>query len=182
MKTQHVYLSIAVACLLAISIAGCGDDSKKVQDAGLDGGGGGESIIVVEWSTDSEDWVPMEGATVAFDAPGGERTETVSGADGKVTFEGVDWTLGTAAATAHQPDYALGSVVNIDPSNLAGIFTIDDVIALRTMLIETETPEMRTITTSSFSRSEHMASTMVEPLRIHTNFPSRRMRPSRLWG
>ena len=127
MKTQHVYLSVAVACLMAISIAGCGDDSKKVQDAGLDGGGGGESItfIVVEWSTDSEDWVPMEGATVAFDAPGGERTETVSGADGKVTFEGVDWSLGTAAATAHQPykaTFRAGKSAEISVRYLENVF------------------------------------------------------------
>ncbi len=143
MKTQHVYLSVAVACLMAISIAGCGDDSKKVQDAGLDGGGGGESItfIVVEWSTDSEDWVSMEGATVAFDAPGGERTETVSGADGKVTFEGVDWSLGTAAATAHQPDYVLSSLVNIDPSDLGIALIIEGSITLQMLPLESKTTE-----------------------------------------
>jgi hypothetical protein len=60
--------------------------------------------------------VPIEGATVALDAPDGTRSEQTTGTDGRVTFEDLDWSLGTADVTAYKEDLALHSVVDLDGS------------------------------------------------------------------
>jgi hypothetical protein len=115
--------------------AGCSDDKKKSQnDAGPDGGGGPDSITIInmEWSLDDEVWVPVEGITVAFDAPGGERTEAVSGADGKVTFDGFDWTAGTAAATSHMEGYLVNSLVGLDADTVDQVYQMDGAVMLAT--------------------------------------------------
>ncbi|HUT78715.1 MAG TPA: hypothetical protein VM285_13555, partial [Polyangia bacterium] len=128
MKTHHGILTVLFAVAL---LAGCGDDDKAKDDGGPDGGDGESlSFVVMEWSLDEDTWVPLEGATVAFDAPGGERTEAVSGADGTVTFEGIDWSLGTAAATAHAEGYVLASVVDVEPSVVGQLFSVDGAVAL----------------------------------------------------
>ncbi len=59
---------------------------------------------------------PVEGATVALDAPGGRRSELTTGADGRVTFEGLDWSAGTADVTVHEEGHLLRSMVQIDGS------------------------------------------------------------------
>jgi hypothetical protein len=66
---------------------------------------------VIESSTD-----PVEGATVALDGPDGTRTEQTTGADGRVTFEELDWSLGTADVTVHKQDHIVHGVVGIDGS------------------------------------------------------------------
>jgi hypothetical protein len=73
---------------------------------------------------------PIAGATVAFDAPDGTRSEAVSGADGKVTFDGIDWSLGTAAVTAFAPAHALYSAVDLDEAGMAQSHLIDGAVPL----------------------------------------------------
>lgn len=59
---------------------------------------------------------PLQGAQVAFDAPGGKRIEQFTGADGTTTFSGIDWSLGPAAVTAYYPGYALWTVEQMAPT------------------------------------------------------------------
>ena len=95
---------------------------EEVVDAEEDGPGIGPLTVVVveasfkdqfrlDFSTD-----PVEGATVALDAPDGTRSEMTTGTDGRVTFEDVDWSLGTGDVTAYKEDLTLYSVVGLDGS------------------------------------------------------------------
>jgi len=93
---------------------GTTEDAGEVREDG-DGGTGTLAIQVVEYG----DWPdypesPVDGVTVALDAPGGERTELTTDAEGRVTFEGLDWSLGTAAITLYKEGYALGSRVGLE--------------------------------------------------------------------
>ena len=67
--------------------------------------------------------VAVPDALVAFDHPGtARRVEKMTDADGKVTFEGVDWALGAdAAVTVHLADSALHSIVNLDRDAAAAL-------------------------------------------------------------
>jgi hypothetical protein len=56
---------------------------------------------------------PLPGATVALDAPDGRRIEQTTGADGRTTFEDLDWTMGPAAVTAYSPGLLLVSRVGL---------------------------------------------------------------------
>jgi len=106
----------------AVGLAACGDDFVEptgTGGAGATGGSGGAggtvgtatgtfSAMVYEvgpYDQGVASPTPMEGATVAADLPGGERVEATTGADGQATFEGVDWSLGTATVTAFSPGY-----------------------------------------------------------------------------
>jgi hypothetical protein len=92
------------------------------------------TIQVVETHTSYREYIlndttdPIEGATVALDGPDGTRSEQTTGADGRVTFEDLDWSLGTAAVTVHKEDHVLHSVVGIDGSETeipVGLYLID---------------------------------------------------------
>jgi len=109
----------------ALVLAGCGDsETAGIGGAGGAGSAGGSTVggtggtggantasfSVTVYKMGPYDWAnsnptPMAGATVAADFPGGERVEGTSGADGQVTFEGVDWSLGTATVTAFVHGY-----------------------------------------------------------------------------
>jgi len=53
---------------------------------------------------------PAAGATLAFDPPAGERVEQVTDAEGRASFDGVDWSAGgPAALTAHVEGWTMGS-------------------------------------------------------------------------
>ena len=110
--------------LAAGATAGCGDDDSAPDDAGRDDGGGTEadaeaggdadedgggesdatsgtlSVLVTAYDWYDEVGHPAEGATVALDKPGGERVEQTTGADGRTTFDSIDWSLGEASVTA----------------------------------------------------------------------------------
>jgi hypothetical protein len=103
------------------------------------------TFIAVESIWADNTFAPLEGATVAFDAPGGERTELVSGADGKVTFDGIDWSQGTAAVTAYLQGYTLWSSVNLDESRLAQASLVDDAVPLYLMNTTPTAPETVTV-------------------------------------
>jgi hypothetical protein len=87
------------------------------ETTGEDGGGGTGTLAlqVIEYG----DWpdlaeIPVGDVTVALDEPGGGRTELTTDAEGRVTFEGLDWSLGTAATTLYKDGYALASRVGIE--------------------------------------------------------------------
>lgn len=118
--------SLISCCALALVLSpACSDDdhpgnNNAPPDAGADASTG-ESLTFVITTLPSADgtFVPLEGATVAFDAPGGERTEVVTGADGRATFEGLDWSAGAAILTVHHPGYIIISALGITPTTLA---------------------------------------------------------------
>ncbi|MCC6522656.1 MAG: hypothetical protein IT373_08360 [Polyangiaceae bacterium] len=94
------------------------------------GGGGAANGVSVTFYVGESIWgdanhPPIAGATVAFDAPGGERTELTTGADGKVTFDGVDWSLGLGSVTAYGDGHAMYSVVGLDAARVASLRLID---------------------------------------------------------
>jgi hypothetical protein len=121
----------ALLLMFTANTSACSDDDSgpghpdASTDGGVDGGpdtdgevDGGETssfaLYVADFtdSMDSSD-VPLAGAVVALDKPGGERVEKTTGADGWVEFDGIDWSLGTAATTVYKENYVMRSVVNI---------------------------------------------------------------------
>jgi hypothetical protein len=104
-------LSCVVAIVLSVAMAACGDGNGSAagDDAGADAPIGGVLVVHVtawpEWGVGGAGAAtPGSGAVVALDAPGGARVEQTAGADGRVTFTGLDWSAGTAAVTAYLDD------------------------------------------------------------------------------
>jgi hypothetical protein len=85
-------------------------------------------VVEGDWWPDA--MPPLEGATVAFDAPDGDRIERESGPDGTVTFEGIDWSLGTASATAFLEGYALYSATDLHADTMGEEHLIDGAVPL----------------------------------------------------
>jgi len=123
-------LGALAACLCLGLITSCGDDdtsgdnNNTQQDATVDAApdaatGDSVTFVVLTYSDADATYIPTAGANVAFDAPGGERTEVDTGADGKATFGGIDWTTGEAAVTVHLFGHAMISVVHLDPDRLS---------------------------------------------------------------
>ncbi|MBW2456890.1 MAG: hypothetical protein JRI68_20410 [Deltaproteobacteria bacterium] len=114
---------------------------------GGNGGAQGDSVtfIVLTPDDDGPPGEPAAGATVAFDAPDGTRTEEVTGADGKVTFDGIDWSLGSASATAHLTDYALTSRVNLDETWLGVMELVNDAVPIGLGNLVEDTVETATV-------------------------------------
>ncbi|MBW2534831.1 MAG: Ig-like domain-containing protein [Deltaproteobacteria bacterium] len=120
-------LGIALAALTAScgsddngGTAGAGGQGAAGGTGGAGGGVTGDSITVRVYLPGGADdeGVPTEGATVAFDAPGGERTEATTGADGRAIFTGIDWSAGSAGITAYYPDHVMLSSVNVDEARI----------------------------------------------------------------
>ena len=109
---------VLVVCLGGV--LGCGSNGEAAHDAGVQHDVVGEdaafaslTVKVVHGLGDPSTWPVVAGATAALDAPGGARVEKQTGDDGRATFTGLDFTLGTAAVTAHAPGFPLASVVGI---------------------------------------------------------------------
>jgi len=92
-------------------------DDGGGEDLVEDEGGGVALTVVVQERLSDGTMSPIEGATVALDAPGGGRTEDFTGADGRATFTGLDFSLGLATATAHKEGYYLRSLVTAGESD-----------------------------------------------------------------
>jgi hypothetical protein len=86
--------------------AGAGGEAPTGAGAGAAGGGAQLDALTVVLTTGGADEVPIDGATCALDAPGGERQEKVTDATGRARFEGVDWSKGTASVTCVDTDAA----------------------------------------------------------------------------
>jgi len=124
---EHIQRSFLIwPMIVCLTLAtGCGDDdnvggnNNNQEDAGVDAGedattGPSLTFQIVTFSSEDGTDIPLPGATGAFDAPGGQRTEQVADAEGWVTFTGIDWSLGSAAFTAHHEGYDIVSLVNLD--------------------------------------------------------------------
>lgn len=148
-----------ITCIALLNSA-CGGDDKADGSGGSSATGGaagsggsagtggtGDSItfVVLDGSVCSKlgEAPKLAGATVAFDAPGGTRTELASGADGKVTFQGIDWSKGNATVTAYLEHYSLWSAVDFDSNALALAPLPDGAVPLH--LIRSTPPMMVTV-------------------------------------
>jgi hypothetical protein len=122
MERTHAWGMLAGAVTLAVAVGagGCnGDLDMGQQDAGVDAQtdtGPPQLVVrVLEGRRGQEvtSWTPVSGAVVALDTPGGGLVEEVSGLDGRARFADVDFTLGTAAVTAHVAGRQLASVLGV---------------------------------------------------------------------
>lgn len=89
--------------------------------AGSNGGGGAApagtlEVLVLD---DTAAAAPVADVPCALVAPGGEVIDGTTGADGRIAFEGLDWTLGKAAATCLF-EFSGQSLVEIDEAWLQG--------------------------------------------------------------
>jgi hypothetical protein len=92
-----------------------GGDPDAQDDGGEDEhvGTGSLTVTVMGLTYWTQELEPIAGADVALDLPGGGRTEDVTASDGTVTFEGIDWSAGTASVTAYKEGRGLGSYVGL---------------------------------------------------------------------
>lgn len=139
MKTwirSHLPLLLLCACLgLA---AGCGGDDDSCGpgiDAAIDTGPDAAvledvTFVVVTYTGAAMGYEPIATSMVTFDAPGGERMEATTGADGRVTFEGIDWSLGSGAVSAFRMEHSMRSIVNLDAAHFAQLDRIDGAVVL----------------------------------------------------
>lgn len=109
----------AILALAVIACTACGDDSAPADagvDAGptpIDGGGtGGIAFDVLRVRPDGTT-EPAESALAFLVEGSGATRELTLGADGRVTFDGVDFDLGAATVSIWQPGHVLTAVANI---------------------------------------------------------------------
>ncbi|MBN1770603.1 MAG: hypothetical protein JXB32_05020, partial [Deltaproteobacteria bacterium] len=93
------------------------DADAHAEDADADEGGatGTLNVLVLGppvWP--DYQWNPVEDALVAFDLPGGGRSETTTDAAGRATFDRFDWAAGAGAVTAGKNGLGLASEVGLD--------------------------------------------------------------------
>jgi len=119
---MRTYVTLAATLFILGCVGGCGDDDGSTNDnqtdAAVDSGpdaatGDTAVLMIVEWSSVDGTLIPVEGAIVAADPPGGDRMEVITGADGLATFENVDISAGLEALSIYKPGYILHSVLNM---------------------------------------------------------------------
>jgi len=161
-----IVLWLALLCAAQL-FAACGDDGATATDGGTDSGTDTDTDSDTDTDTDtdadgslevlvlSESWTadpaPAEGALVTFDKPGGERVELTTGADGTVVFDAIDWTLGTAAATASMDGHGMATHV--------GITEADGAITLRIRVEPLETVTLSGTVTNMADESHELVAT-----------------------
>jgi len=124
---RHEILVLVAAMAMTV---GCSDDGGATGGTGnspdLGSAGGG---AIVDWGVgtptpskslsvttyvvaDRSSWATRtvaSGITVTATLPDGTLSKKTTGADGKVTFDNLDWTRGTASFTAYKKDHSLVS-------------------------------------------------------------------------
>lgn len=65
---------------------------------------------------------PVANALVVIAKPGGAQEEATTGADGKVTFTGIDWASGTASVVAYADGRALSGVSDVSPATFKSLY------------------------------------------------------------
>ena len=160
LMTSVVWLAV---CCAAFVLASCGDDGGGGGDAGTDSGtdtdtdtdaDGSLEVLVLSESV-SDDPAPAEGALVTLDKPGGERVELTTGADGTVVFEGLDWALGTASATASMDGHGMATHV--------GLTEADSPLTIRILVQPVEMVELSGTVTNMADESNWMRIDTVVP-------------------
>lgn len=136
MRSANVRASrVAVACLLASTTA-CSSWDNAAPTPVPDAGGTTESLQV--WVGDANEHAgdcdpasapPVSAAAIAVDLPGGRRLDLKTGADGRATIDGIDWSAGRMSITAWAAGRVVGSVLGMGKANLAtlgagGVFRI----------------------------------------------------------
>ncbi|MCC6748970.1 MAG: hypothetical protein IT371_15025 [Deltaproteobacteria bacterium] len=121
-------LARGLLCALAVSpLLACGSSSSPAADSGptadsrvVDSAVGSDAApplgtltITVLGLDGAAPKAPLAGATVTVDLPDGKRVEQTTDAAGKAVFTSVDWSKGTATATAYLAGYSLGSYVGL---------------------------------------------------------------------
>lgn len=155
-RSVRVWNAACSACAVVLLLVGCDDEptgdgsqdsgqddvtDSGIADASADAGPEvSVTFIIVELRTD----LPLQGATVAVDLPGGERVEQVTGADGKVTIGGIQWSAGPISVTYHLDGYAVFSWLDLDQAWTAAATMIDGAVALHTW----EIPPLPSVTVS----------------------------------
>jgi len=115
----------AFAC--AISFAGCSTNSPNENaivpaDAGPEAASPTEeaiTILVLKGAPPFNEVAPN--VTILFDKPAGERVELQTGADGRVTVDGVDWSKGSASFSLLADGCIPSSFVEVTKAALPGM-------------------------------------------------------------
>jgi len=177
-----------LACACLTLGGGCGDDDNATEnnnnaagdDAGVDAGpdaSAGERVeIIILDGTDSDNIgedasaIPVADAMVAFDLPGGERVERTTGADGRVTIYGVDWSQGSAAMTAYKDGYGMVSFVNLEANDLDAtenpfLVIVDGAVAMYLMDLSPTPPPEITVTGTATRMADSSHNYTVSTLR-----------------
>lgn len=133
---------LLVPCPVLTGAGGAGSGG-----AGGSGLNGPDTLVVDVVTTGLDDFVdqqPAAGAVVALDLPGGDgrRIEQTVGADGRVAFAGLDWTLpGSAAVTAYLPGYLPQTFAGLTGDSAAVLAELDGTDVL-TVPLRPVDPEM----------------------------------------
>jgi hypothetical protein len=92
-----------------------GTDAGRDSGTTRDGGGGGDGTLALEvlHVLEGGETEPAAGARAVLDRPGGGQEELAVGADGRVTFEGLDFSLGKATVTFWDEGYVLTAITNV---------------------------------------------------------------------
>lgn len=95
-------------------------DADADADTDADGDADGLSVPVRVFTQDRRGRrAPAPRALVAFDLPSGARVEQTADAEGRTTFEGVDWSSGgTAAVIAHLAGWQLGGWIALTEAHV----------------------------------------------------------------
>jgi hypothetical protein len=125
---------VAVLCGAFALVAGCGSDGSSSEttvrpdDAGQDttppAATGTLSVLVVAPNllpNSPRKDIPVAGAVVGLDKPGGEHVESTADASGKVTFTGIDWSSGTASVVGYKEGLSAYGVSDVGPASFKSI-------------------------------------------------------------
>jgi len=122
---------VTVMCLAALAACGDDGDAGSTTETSVDTSGDGSAETVAptdsagelettagdtldapagrasfQFVDDSPDLNPIGGVIVWWTPPGGPRVETVADDQGRITFEGIDWSNGSAEILGVKGDYA----------------------------------------------------------------------------
>jgi hypothetical protein len=135
---------IVVGSVLAVGVAGAGlsplgcsssSSTPKTNAADAATGTGTLSVIVVTPNPQKHHPDPVANATVQFEMGGTEPKTATSGADGRVTFTGIDWSKGKAGVTGFVDGLAAYSLADITPDSAKKLPTFDDANADATLFL-----------------------------------------------
>ncbi|MEO7110285.1 MAG: hypothetical protein ABI183_07610 [Polyangiaceae bacterium] len=131
-------VSYSVGTVIALgALQGCSSSSNSSAPSSSDAGAadsgstatGTMSVLVIATTDDAPGAPPpsfaaIPGAQVSIDMPGGGQQTATSDANGKVTFTGIDWTLGSAGILGTLTGYGAYGIADVNPTNFKSIPTV----------------------------------------------------------